>query len=136
MPRSTRALIVASALTAFAAGCDNPFTEAPLEFRFTGADITAAPGTVVTLEVQLVANGRPRAGREIVFEAPDASHGAYVAVSPTNIERFAVFVRTTTNDRGRAFARVRLGIIPGRAAVIVSAEGAQDTAWYTVRAAP
>jgi hypothetical protein len=140
MTRSTRALIAASALAAFATGCDNPFTDAPLEFRFTGAGITAPPGSLRTLEVQLVADGKPRPSREILFQAiPVGGSGAQVTLGPMNIDRpdhFHPYRRTTTNEQGRAFTQVRLGTVPGRAAVLVSSQGVQDTAWYTVQAAP
>ena len=60
--------------------------------------------------------------------------GAYV--SPPDRDQFGTFLSDTTDENGRAYALVQLGVAAGTAAIVVTVPdiGAEDTAHFTVKA--
>lgn len=108
-----------------------------------GADATdtiTAPLTQ-SLVVDVKEGGHPLAGTLVRFtsvpidpEDPWSGPGAFVAPPGRNV--YGSFAVDTTDDSGRAYASVQLGVRVGPAAIVIEAPdaGVVDTAHYTVTA--
>lgn len=140
-------LLLLGAVATVAAGCDNPATNGEPRkdpgFRVVaGADVADSVEVrpVQALVVELIGDdGKPRAGVPVRFESTVAGSGwnarPTVLVSEVETGAFRGEVTDTTDDEGRAYARVQLGTVAGPGAVVatVPTVGLQATASYTIR---
>ena len=132
------------AATAVAAACDNP-AGSRLE---PGLHVVSGAGVTDTVDalplhplvVQLIGDdGKPRIGvpvrfRSVVVDGEWARMGSVLVSAPEEVV-FAGFATDTTDAEGRAYARVRLGAVPGPGGVVATAStvGLEVTARYTIR---
>jgi Tol biopolymer transport system component len=79
-------------------------------------------------------NGKPKAGAAVQFEAEPRGGGAYVEIGLAEGPMVSGAVSSTTDDKGRASLRVRLGRVAGAARVLVSVPelGVRAVVPYTV----
>lgn len=142
-----RVALLAAAVSAISAGCDNPAgndtpDKDPGLHVIAGANVAdtvlAAPLQALTVEL-IGEDGKPLAGVPVRFEAAvtNTPEGpvAPVLVSDVGGDRFAALVADSTDAAGRAHARVAFGTVagPGSVRVVVPTLGLQTTASYTIR---
>lgn len=126
-------------------GCDDstrPGDFPPIRL-VAGADASDTVRSVLTqaLVVEVNDDGGPLPDAVVRFQSvaadPDAGWrgmGAYV--SPPDRDQFGTFLSDTTDENGRAYALVQLGALAGTATIVVTVPdiGAEDTAYFTVKA--
>jgi hypothetical protein len=135
-------------VSAFVAACGGGGAE-PTQPTFSGMRVVAGAGVsdtvlakpVQALIVELLDNGRPRAGVVVRFEGlavqgndPNAPPSPGVRVSTVATNDFTGFVSDTTDQNGRASALVQLGTRAGARSVQITCpeSGLADTAQFTV----
>jgi WD40-like Beta Propeller Repeat len=144
--RSRRPLsLVAGALVLAACGDKDPLHPGTRGVRVVaGAGVTdtiqAEPVQSLVVEVR-DESGKLRSGLVVRFESRPAGpeqpyRGSQAYVAPLDRNVFTNLVADTTDGRGRASARVKLGSVAGPAEIVVVVPdlGSADTARFTVKA--
>lgn len=138
-----KAAVACLALAAALAACNDDGGSPPLAGPalriLAGAGITDTISTapVQGLVVQVLGeDGRPDAGVEVRFEVPQSGDPTAhrLAVSAVTASSFSLVAGATTDEKGRATVRVRLGSLAGPAGVVITVPlyDLADTAEYTV----